>query len=161
MRHVKRKGKLGRSPSHRDAMLRNLVSSLIVREQVKTTATKAKAVKPIIDRLVSRAKNDTVHSRRLANRIIKDRSVIRKLYHEIAPMFEDRTGGYVRIVRGYPRRGDGAPMVLLEFVEKTEGYFELQKAREERRKAEKEKKIAAAEKEKEMEQQMASGQSAL
>ncbi|UCE28076.1 MAG: 50S ribosomal protein L17 [Candidatus Coatesbacteria bacterium] len=161
MRHVKRKGKLGRTPSHRDATLRNLVSSLIVHEQIKTTAAKAKAVKPIIDRLVSRARTDTVHSRRLANRIIKDRSVIRKLYQEIAPMFQDRTGGYVRIVRGYPRRGDGASAVILEFIEKTKGYYELEKAREERRKAEKEKKIAAADKEKEMEKQMTGGQAAL
>jgi large subunit ribosomal protein L17 len=161
MRHVKRKKKLGRTPSHRNATLKNLVASLITHERIKTTAAKAKAVKPIIDRLVYRAKNDTTHSRRLANRVIKDRSVIHKLYHEITPLFEDRVGGYVRIVRGYNRRGDGAPTVILEFVEKTKGYYELQKAREERRKAEKEKKIAAAKKEREMEEQMTGGQPAL
>jgi large subunit ribosomal protein L17 len=161
MRHVKRKRKLGRTPSHRDATLKNLVASLITHERIKTTVSKAKAVKPVIDRLVYRAKNDSVHSRRLANRVISDRSVIHKLYHEIAPLFEKRVGGYVRIVRGYPRQGDGAPTVILEFVEKTKGYYELQKAREERRKAEKEKKIAAAKKEKEMEDQMTGGRSAL
>lgn len=161
MRHVKHKRKLGRTPSHRDATLRNMVASLIVHEQIKTTAAKAKAVKPVIERLVSRAKKDTVHSRRLANRIIKDRSIIRKLYREIAPLFEDRVGGYVRIVRGYPRRGDGAPTVILEFVEKTKRYYDLREAREERRKAEKEKKIEAAKKEKEMEGEMTGGRSAL
>jgi large subunit ribosomal protein L17 len=161
MRHVKRKCKLGRMPSHRNATLKNLVVSLITHEQVKTTAAKAKAVKPIIDRLVYRAREDSVHSRRLANRIIKDRSVIHKLYREIAPLFTERVGGYVRIVGGYPRRGDGAPMVILEFVEKTKGYYELQRAREERRKAEKEKKITAAEKEREMEERMTGGRTAL
>lgn len=161
MRHLKRKRRLGRTTAHRDAVLRNLVASLITREQVRTTAAKAKAVKQMIERLVSRAKTDTVHSRRLANRIIRDRSVIHKLYHDIAPMFADRVGGYVRIVRGYPRHGDAAPTVVLEFVEKTKGYYELQKARAERRKAEKEKKIAAAKKEKEMEEQTTGGRPAL
>lgn len=144
----------GTNSAHRRANIRNLIVSLIQREQIRTTEAKAKAVKPIIDRLVYRAQDDTVHSRRLANRLIKDRSIIRKLYTEIAPLFEGRVGGYVRIIKDYERRGDGAKMVVIEFVEKTASYYDLQKAREERRKAEKEKQIEAAKKEAEMDAQM-------
>ncbi len=154
MRHNRRRKMPGTNSAHRRANVRNLVTALIQRECIKTTEAKAKAVKPVIDRLVYRAKDDTVHSRRLANRLIKDRSVIKKLYTEIAPLFEGRVGGYVRIVKGYERHGDGAKMVVLEFIDKTQSYYDLEKAREERRKAEKDKQVEAAKKEAEMDAQM-------
>lgn len=159
MRHNKTRKMPGTDSAHRKANVKNLVTTLIQRERIMTTETKAKAVKPVIDRLVYRALEDTVHTRRLANRIIEDRSVIHKLYHEIAPLFKERpgVGGYVRIVKGYYRHGDGAPMVVLEFVEKTQSFYDLEKAREERRKAEKEKKAAAVKKEAQMDAQMGGG----
>ncbi len=154
MRHNRKRKMPGTSSAHRRANVRNLVTALIQRERIKTTEAKAKALKPVIDRLVYRAKDDTVHSRRLANRMIKDRSVIKKLYTEIAPLFEGRVGGYVRIVKGYERHGDGAKMVVMEFIDKTQAYYDLEKAREERRKAEKDKLVEAAKKEAEMDAQM-------
>ena len=146
MRHRKYKRKFSRTPSHRRAMLSNLVRSLFQYEQIGTTEAKAKAVKGVADRLIDRARDDTVHARRLVAPVVKDRNLVHKLFHEIAPLAEGKGGGYVRIRKIHERRGDAAPMVLVELVNKTRRYYDRRKAEEEARKAKKEEARQAAEK---------------
>jgi large subunit ribosomal protein L17 len=145
MRHRKIKRKFSRTPAHRGAMLANLVRALFHYEQINTTAAKAKALKALADRLVSRAREDTVHARRLVAPVLRDRNIVRKLFRDIAPAAKG-DGGYVRIVRTHGRHGDGAPMAVVELVTKTRLYFDRRKAEEESRKAKKEEARKAAEK---------------
>ena len=121
MRHQIRGRKLGRSPAHRRAMFRNQLASLIKEERIRTTLPKAKELRPIAEKVVTQGKRDTVHARRLVSRWIPQRDLVKKLFDEIAPRFNTRPGGYLRIVRLGPRQGDGAEMAILEFVEKGEG----------------------------------------
>ena len=116
MRHRKTTPKLGRTAAHRDAMLRNLTTDLLRHEKVKTTLAKAKAVRPVAERMVTLGKKDTLHARRHAARWVRDDEVIRKLFNELAPRYGERPGGYTRIVKIGPRRGDGAPMAIVELV---------------------------------------------
>ena len=146
MRHRKYKRKFSRTPSHRRALLSNLVRSLFQFEQVNTTEAKAKAVKALADRLIARAREDTVHARRLVAPVLRDRNLIRKLFHEIAPEAEGDGGGFVRIAKTDTRHGDGAPMAVVELVNKTRRYYDRRKAEEEARKAKKEEARQAAEK---------------
>jgi large subunit ribosomal protein L17 len=117
MRHQKHTRKLGRTSQHRDAMLANLVASLILHKRVKTTLAKAKAARPLAEKLVTLGKNGTLHARRLAVAKIGQRDVIAKLFREIAPGFKDRKGGYTRIIKLGPRQSDSAPVALLEWVD--------------------------------------------
>ncbi|REJ84377.1 MAG: 50S ribosomal protein L17 [Acidobacteria bacterium] len=117
MRHNQSNKKLGRNSSHRRAMFRNQLASLIENERIVTTLAKAKALRPIAEKLVTQGKQDSVHSRRLAARWVADRSLIRKLFTEIAPRFSDRPGGYLRITKIGPRHGDGAEEAVIEFVD--------------------------------------------
>lgn len=116
MRHQKKVKKLGRTASHRKAMLRNVASALIEHHQIRTTLTKAKAVQSYIEKLISYGKNDTVHSRRLAFKMLQNRTLVKMLFDEIATTFGDRKGGYTRVVKLGQRRGDGAPMAILQLV---------------------------------------------
>jgi large subunit ribosomal protein L17 len=109
--------KLGRTTAHRIAMFRNQLSSLVIHGRIVTTLPKAKELRPVAERLVTRSKSDTVHARRIAGRWVSDRDLIKKLFTEIAPRFADRPGGYTRIVKLGPRHGDGAEMAILEFVD--------------------------------------------
>jgi large subunit ribosomal protein L17 len=146
MRHRKYKRKFSRTPSHRRALLSNLVRSLFHYEQISTTEAKAKAVKALADRLIDRARTDTVHARRLVAPVVRDRNLVWKLFHEIAPLAEGKGGGYVRVLKTHQRRGDASPMTVVELVNKTRRYYDRRKAEEEARKAKKEEARQAAEK---------------
>jgi len=117
MRHQKHTRKLGRTSQHRDAMLANLVASLILHKRVKTTLAKAKAARPLAEKLVTLGKGGTLHDRRLAVAKIGQKDVVGKLFKEIAPGFKDRHGGYTRIVKLGPRQSDSAPVAFLEWVD--------------------------------------------
>ena len=117
MRHQKNTRKLGRTSQHRDAMLANLVASLILHKRVKTTLAKAKAARPLAEKLVTLGKTGTLHARRLAVAKIGQKDVIATLFKDIAPGFKDRKGGYTRIIKLGPRQSDSAPIALLEWVD--------------------------------------------
>ena len=117
MRHQKNTRKLGRTSQHRDAMLANLVASLIIHKRVKTTLAKAKAARPLAEKLVTLGKGGTLHDRRLAVAKIGQKDAVGKLFREIAPGFKDRKGGYTRIVKLGPRQSDSAPVAFLEWVD--------------------------------------------
>ena len=117
MRHNQRNKKLGRTSSHRRAMFRNQLASLIENERIVTTLAKAKALRPIAEKMVTQGKRDTVHARRLVGKWVSNRTHIKKLFGEIAPRFSDRPGGYLRITKIGPRKGDGAEEAVLEFVD--------------------------------------------
>jgi len=119
MRHSTRKHKLGRKTKHRESLLANLVSSLIIHNRIKTTLAKAKAARPLADKVVTLGKKGTLHHRRLAVSKLGQESVVAKLFKEIAPKFTDRKGGYTRIIKIGPRVTDAAPMALLEWVDYT------------------------------------------
>ena len=116
MRHGMVNRKLGRTTSHRLAMFRNQLASLIDKERIITTLPKAKELKPQIERLIPLGRNDSVHNRRNAARQVGDDALVAKLFDTLGPRFSDRPGGYTRIVKLGPRRGDAAEMAILEFV---------------------------------------------
>lgn len=117
MRHRKQGRKLNRTASHRKAMLRNLVTSLMEQEAVRTTDAKAKEVRRTAERMITLAKRGDLHARRQALRIVRSRAVVTKLFDEIAPRYAARNGGYTRIVKIGERRGDGAGISLLQLVQ--------------------------------------------
>jgi large subunit ribosomal protein L17 len=108
--------KLGRTSAHRNALFRNQLASLIDRERIITTLPKAKELRPQIERLITLARTDSVHNRRQAVRVV-DESMVAKLFDTLGPRFTDRPGGYTRIVKLGPRRGDAAEIAILEFVD--------------------------------------------
>lgn len=108
--------RLGLNTGHRKAMLRNLVTSLFREERINTTATRAKEVKSIAEKLVTTARHNDLAARRQALAYLYEEEVVRKLFDQIAPKYAGRTGGYTRIIKTGYRRGDGAPMVILELV---------------------------------------------
>lgn len=117
MRHGMTNRKLGRTSAHRNAMFRNQVTSMIQHERIITTLIKAKELRPIVEKMVTLGKTDSVHTRRQAARSIADEGALRRLFEEVSPRFVERPGGYTRIVKLGPRRGDGAEMAVLEFVD--------------------------------------------
>jgi large subunit ribosomal protein L17 len=116
MRHKRAGYKLGRPIDARYMLLRNLVTSVIEQERVITTVTKAKAAKPLVDKMITLAKRDTLHARRLAAAFLKTPAAVKKLFDTLGARFGQRQGGYCRIVRLGPRRGDGAEQAMLELV---------------------------------------------
>lgn len=116
MRHQKKKYILSRKKSPRVALLRELIRGLIRYRQIKTTATKAKAMQPGAEKLISLAKNDNLTNRRQAKLVLKSDDLVKKLFADIAPQFKSRPGGYTRIVKTGFRQGDGAPMVTIELL---------------------------------------------
>ncbi len=118
MRHGKKIHKLERPREHRLALISNLATALITHGRITTTEAKAKALKPVIDRLIRTAKMNSVQSRRQVGRMIRNRDTLRKLFDEIAPEMLDRTSGYSRIMLLGPRRGDGAKLAVIELVAK-------------------------------------------
>lgn len=110
--------KLGRRTDHRSAMLRNLVTSLLRGGRIKTTVTRAKETQKIAEKYINLAKKNQLASNRAISSYIYDNDVARKLVEEVAPLFADRKGGYTRILKMGPRRGDGVQMCILELVEK-------------------------------------------
>lgn len=117
MRHAMTNRKLGRTSGHRKALFRNQLASLIQSERIITTLIKAKELRPIAEKAVTLGKKGTLHARRIAGRQIASDEILKKLFEDIAPRFADRNGGYTRIVKLGPRRGDGAEMAILEFVD--------------------------------------------
>lgn len=117
MRHNRAGRKLGRVSEHRRALFRNQLLSLIKHERIITTLPKAKELRPIAEHMVTLGRKNSVHARRLVNRWVTDRDLIKKLFSEIAPRFATRPGGYTRIVKLGPRKGDGAELAILEFVD--------------------------------------------
>ena len=117
MRHKVAGRKLGRNSAQRKALFRNLVTELLWHERIRTTEAKAKAVRPHAERLITLAKRGDLHARRLAARDVQDPDTLSKLFDDLAERYEDREGGYTRIYRLGPRKGDAAPMVLISLVE--------------------------------------------
>ncbi len=120
MRHLKKKLKINRTTAHRNSMLANMLNSLLKYEKIKTTKAKAKLLKPIIEKIITKAKNNTLHSKRIVYRYLRKWDMIPKLFEKIAPKYKQRPGGYTRIVPIGFRESDNAEMVYLEFVESFE-----------------------------------------
>jgi len=117
MRHRKSGRKLGRNSSHRKAMFRNMAASLFRHETIKTTVPKAKELRRVVEPLITLAKVDGVANRRLAFSRLRDKEVVGKLFKDLGPRFQERPGGYVRILKLGPRAGDAAPMALVMLVD--------------------------------------------
>src|SRR6267154_4921726 len=117
MRHKRTGKKLGRDSAHRKALYSNLAGALIEHGRIKTTVTKAKAVKPIAERMITLGRRGDLHARRQAVAFLRSKDVVHKLFAEVGPRFADRPGGYSRIVRIGPRAGDAAEMVYLELLD--------------------------------------------
>jgi large subunit ribosomal protein L17 len=139
MRHRRVGRKLGRTKPHRELMLRNLVTSLFLTESVRTTETRAKEARKLAERLVTWAKRGDLHARRMAFRYVRDDQALKHLFEAVGPRFAARQGGYTRILKLARRHGDGAPVVILELVEKSAKVEEEKAAR----KAKKEAKLEA------------------
>ncbi len=116
MRHRVAGKKLGRKTDHRISMLRNLVTSFLDKERIRTTLPRAKALRPLAERMITLGKRETLHARRQALAVIRDPLVVSKLFQTIAPRFSERPGGYTRILRLGFRDGDGAQLAILELV---------------------------------------------
>ena len=116
MRHKKAGKQLGRDTKHRRSLFRNLVTSLLEHGKIETTISKAKAIKPIAEKMITIGKRGGLHERRRALSYIKSESVVTELFDTIAPRFLDRAGGYIKIVRTRRRLGDSAPMAIVELI---------------------------------------------
>ena len=133
MRHRAHRYRLGRESAHRLAMVRNLLVALFRHERITTTETKAKAVRPLADRIVTLAKEESLHARRQALAMVPDAQVVARLFDTIAARFSDRRGGYTRIIKNGVRRGDAAPLVFLELVDRMEAPADKGKDKRERK----------------------------
>jgi large subunit ribosomal protein L17 len=129
MRHRVAGWKLGRNTQHRRALLRNLVTSLVLEERIETTLTKAKAMRPHVEKMITLGKRGDVHARRLAASYLMTREAVEKLFETIGPRFGDRNGGYLRIIHGGFRKGDGGEKAFIELL----GSEKLQEEKKEKR----------------------------
>jgi large subunit ribosomal protein L17 len=127
MRHTKKTVKLGRKAEHRNLLLANQICSLIEHNRIKTTLAKAKAVRPLAERMVTLGKRGDIHARRLAFAFLRQKEAVRKLFAEVAPRAGARQGGYVRIIKLGPRPSDSAPMAFLEWVDQAAVEAKLEK----------------------------------
>lgn len=118
MKHHKAGRKLGRNPAHRRALFRNLLTDFFKHGSIETTEAKAKAIRPQAEKLITLAKRGGLHARRQVAEVIRSPEVVRELFDSLASRYEARPGGYTRILRLGPRVGDGAPMVMLELVDR-------------------------------------------
>ncbi len=118
MRHRIAGRALGRTPSHRKALLKNLAISLIRHEAIETTVPKAKELRRLAEKLITLGKKGTLAARRQAFAILRDLDLVKKLFEELAPRFQERNGGYTRIVRIRKRPGDGAPLAMIEYLDR-------------------------------------------
>jgi large subunit ribosomal protein L17 len=124
--------RLGGSPAHERLMLANLATSLFQHGRIHTTETKARRLRPFAERLITKAKKGDLHNRRMIMRVIRDKEVVHRLITEIGPFFVDRQGGYTRIVKTVPRKGDNAPMAIIELVQEKTVTAEAEAARKTR-----------------------------
>ena len=129
MRHRKLRRKLQRNHNERSALLNGLVRNLLIHQRIRTTHVKAKAAQGLADQMITLGKADTVHARREAVKILGDRTLVRRLFTEIAPLFKNRQGGYTRVLHLDYRKGDGAPMAILELVDKKQVALKPEKAK--------------------------------
>jgi large subunit ribosomal protein L17 len=143
MRHLKSGFKLGKNPAHRRAVLRNLVTNLIVNERITTTILRAKEARRLAEKMITLGKRDTLHTRRQAAAFLQTPSATKKLFADLAPRFADRPGGYTRIIRRGWRIGDGAELAILEFIGSELKKKEKKSKREEAVDEPKEKEAAA------------------
>jgi large subunit ribosomal protein L17 len=120
MRHLNKGRQLNRSSSHRKALLRNLAVSVLTHECIRTTEAKAKEARGLIERVITWGKRGDLHARRLAVRQVKSRALVKKIFDELAPRYQERPGGYTRIIKAGHRPGDNAPLVVLELVDRPE-----------------------------------------
>ncbi len=124
MRHRKSGRKLNRNSSHRKAMFQNMAVSLLRHEAIKTTLPKAKELRRVAEPIITMAKTDSVHRRRLAFNRLRDREIVGKLFNELGPRYRDRPGGYLRILKTGYRPGDSAPMAYVELVDRPQAEEE-------------------------------------
>ncbi len=124
MRHQKKTVKLGRTAEHRKALLANQVCSLIEHQRIKTTLAKAKAVRPLAEKMVTLGKNGSLHARRTALAVLRQKDAVKKLFDDIAPRSAERKGGYTRIIKLGQRKSDSAPVAFLEWVDAAEVVVE-------------------------------------
>jgi len=120
MRHLKEGRKLGRTASHRKALLRNMVSSLLEFEKIETTDAKAKELRKVADKMITWGKRGDLHARRLSLRVISSKKIVQKLFDDIGPRFKERKGGYTRITKVGRRKGDNAPLSIIELITQDE-----------------------------------------
>lgn len=116
MHHGKTGSKLGRSSSHKEAMLRNMVTSVIKYERIRTTDSKAKELRKVAEKMITLGKKGSLHARRQALAVVRDKDMVGKLFGELAERYRNRAGGYTRIVKAGYRYGDNAPVSILEFI---------------------------------------------
>lgn len=121
--------RFGGSPAHERLMMANLASSLFEHERITTTQAKARRLRPFAERLITKAKRGDLHNRRQVLRVIRDKDVLHKLFEEIGPFFAERDGGYLRITKTMPRKGDNAPMAVIELVSEKTVTSEAERAR--------------------------------
>lgn len=124
MRHRKAGRRLGRTSSHRDAMLRNMVTSLLDQERIVTTVAKAKEARRVAEQMITLGKKGDLHARRQALAYIRSKSIVAKLFDQLSNQYAERKGGYTRIIRTGSRMGDAAPMAILELVDYSESTGE-------------------------------------
>ena len=146
MRHRIGFNALSRTTSERTALKRNMVTSLFRYERIETTKAKALEVRKMAEKMITRAKVDNVHNRRMIARDINDPAVLDKLFKEISPLFADRNGGYTRVLKTGYRLGDAADMVILELVEKTQKKEAKKEAKSEKKEAKAKAKAEKADK---------------
>ncbi|MBR2227048.1 MAG: 50S ribosomal protein L17 [Bacteroidales bacterium] len=144
MRHNRAVNHLGRKSGHRKAMLANMASSLILKKRITTTEAKAKALKPYVEPLITKSKEDTTHYRRVVFSYLKDKNATSELFRTIAPKIADRPGGYLRILHTGFRAGDASEMVLVEFVDFNEAALAAPKEAKKNTRRSRSKKAAEA-----------------
>ena len=120
MRHRNSGRKLNRTSSHRKAMLRNMATALLKHEQIKTTLPKAKELRPVVERMITLGKRGNLHARRQALSYLRDEKIVGKLFENLSARYEDRQGGYTRVLKAGFRYGDSAPMAFIELVDRDE-----------------------------------------
>ncbi|UCG62619.1 MAG: 50S ribosomal protein L17 [Candidatus Zixiibacteriota bacterium] len=135
MGHRDKVKKLGRTRSHREAMLANMAMSLFTHRVIKTTDAKAKALKPLVDRLIATAREETLRAKRQVARTVRNKTVFKKLFSEIIPQFADRESGFSRVVKLGVRRGDGAPISIVELLTEKPAEESTAKARKGKKEA--------------------------
>ena len=140
MRHLVASKKLGRNSAQRKALLRNLVTSFMEKERIRTTLAKAKATRPLAEKMITLSRTNSLHARRRALRFIYKKDVVKKMFEEIGPRFSERPGGYTRIVKVGPRAGDGTEMAVLEMIGSEMKKKTKKKSIKEKAKEKKEKK---------------------
>ncbi len=153
MRHKVAGWKLGRNTSHRRALLRNLVTSLLLEERIETTVVKAKAMRPHVEKMITLGKRGDLSARRQAAAYLMTREAVDRLFDTVSPRFGDRNGGYLRIIRGGFQKGDGAEMALVELL----GSEQVQEEKRKKRAEARAKRVAEAKKAMEESEQPAGG----